>query len=63
MEKLRAELESRVKLPGLSNAWVMPIRTRIDMLATGIKTLDCCSSLMAVTTIHRIISAKLDVIV
>lgn len=38
MEKLRAELESRVKLPGLSNAWVMPIRTRIDMLATGIKT-------------------------
>lgn len=38
MTKLRAELESRVKLPGLSNAWVMPIRTRIDMLATGIKT-------------------------
>ncbi|OJW51141.1 MAG: cation transporter [Alphaproteobacteria bacterium 41-28] len=38
MKKLRAELESRVKLPGLSNAWVMPIRTRIDMLATGIKT-------------------------
>jgi Cu(I)/Ag(I) efflux system membrane protein CusA/SilA len=38
MAKLRAELESRVKLPGLSNAWVMPIRTRIDMLATGIKT-------------------------
>jgi Cu(I)/Ag(I) efflux system membrane protein CusA/SilA len=37
-EKIRAELESRVKLPGLSNAWVMPIRTRIDMLATGIKT-------------------------
>ncbi|HAU1161717.1 Cation efflux system protein cusA [Legionella sainthelensi] len=38
MENLRAELESRLKLPGLSNAWVMPIRTRIDMLATGIKT-------------------------
>lgn len=38
IRKLRAELESRVKLPGLSNAWVMPIRTRIDMLATGIKT-------------------------
>jgi Cu(I)/Ag(I) efflux system membrane protein CusA/SilA len=36
--KLRAELEARTKLPGLSNAWVMPIRTRIDMLATGIKT-------------------------
>jgi Cu(I)/Ag(I) efflux system membrane protein CusA/SilA len=38
MEKLRAELASQVTLPGLSNAWVMPIRTRIDMLATGIKT-------------------------
>ncbi len=38
INKLRAELEERVKLPGLSNAWVMPIRTRIDMLATGIKT-------------------------
>ncbi|HAT1844409.1 efflux RND transporter permease subunit [Legionella pneumophila] len=37
-EKLREALESAVKLPGLSNAWVMPIRTRIDMLATGIKT-------------------------
>jgi Cu(I)/Ag(I) efflux system membrane protein CusA/SilA len=38
MEKIRNELESRVKLPGLSSAWVMPIRTRLDMLATGIKT-------------------------
>lgn len=38
IEKLRSDLESRLKLPGLSNAWVMPIRTRIDMLATGIKT-------------------------
>jgi Cu(I)/Ag(I) efflux system membrane protein CusA/SilA len=38
IDKIRAELESRMKLPGLSNAWVMPIRTRIDMLATGIKT-------------------------
>ncbi len=38
LEALRLELEERVKLPGLSNAWVMPIRTRIDMLATGIKT-------------------------
>ncbi|MBY0292491.1 MAG: CusA/CzcA family heavy metal efflux RND transporter, partial [Alphaproteobacteria bacterium] len=36
--KLRAELASQLKLPGLSNAWVMPIRTRIDMLSTGIKT-------------------------
>ncbi|TAL91449.1 MAG: efflux RND transporter permease subunit [Rhodanobacter sp.] len=32
------ELEQRVKYPGLTNAWVMPIKTRIDMLSTGIKT-------------------------
>ncbi len=32
------ELDSLVKLPGITNAWVMPIKTRIDMLATGIKT-------------------------
>ena len=37
-DTLREELEQRVKLPGVSNAWVMPIRTRIDMLSTGIKT-------------------------
>ena len=37
-EQLKAEFEERVKLPGVSNAWVMPIRTRIDMLSTGIKT-------------------------
>jgi len=37
-EKLRAELDRAVKYTGLSNAWVMPIKTRIDMLATGIKT-------------------------
>jgi Cu(I)/Ag(I) efflux system membrane protein CusA/SilA len=32
------ELDSLVKLPGVTNAWVEPIKTRIDMLATGIKT-------------------------
>ena len=32
------ELNNLVKIPGLTNAWVMPIKTRIDMLATGIKT-------------------------
>jgi len=37
-EKLRAELDRVVQYPGLTNAWVMPIKTRIDMLATGIKT-------------------------
>ncbi len=35
---LREELDAIVSLPGLTNAWVMPIKTRIDMLATGIKT-------------------------
>tara|TARA_R110002073_G_scaffold303165_3_gene471390 strand:- start:487 stop:3609 length:3123 start_codon:yes stop_codon:yes gene_type:complete len=37
-ESLKKELDSLVKLPGVTNAWVMPIKTRIDMLATGIKT-------------------------
>jgi Cu(I)/Ag(I) efflux system membrane protein CusA/SilA len=37
-EGLRAELDRVVQYPGLTNAWVMPIKTRIDMLATGIKT-------------------------
>ncbi|MEA3244100.1 MAG: efflux RND transporter permease subunit, partial [Pseudomonadota bacterium] len=32
------ELDALVKIPGMSNAWVMPIKNRIDMLATGIKT-------------------------
>ena len=36
--KLRAELDKAVQYTGLTNAWVMPIKTRIDMLATGIKT-------------------------
>ena len=37
-EGLRAELDRAVTYTGLTNAWVMPIKTRIDMLATGIKT-------------------------
>jgi Cu(I)/Ag(I) efflux system membrane protein CusA/SilA len=37
-DKLVAELDSIVKVPGLSNIWVPPIRNRIDMLATGIKS-------------------------
>jgi Cu(I)/Ag(I) efflux system membrane protein CusA/SilA len=36
--KLKDELNALVQFPGLTNAWVMPIKTRIDMLATGIKT-------------------------
>lgn len=38
MEKLKTELNQLVQFPGLTNAWVMPIKNRIDMLATGIKT-------------------------
>jgi Cu(I)/Ag(I) efflux system membrane protein CusA/SilA len=38
IEKIKKELNQRVSLPGVTNAWVMPIKTRIDMLATGIKT-------------------------
>jgi len=37
-EKLKRELSELIQFPGLTNAWVMPIKTRIDMLATGIKT-------------------------
>lgn len=37
-DDLIAELDGLVQFPGLTNAWVMPIKTRIDMLATGIKT-------------------------
>jgi len=37
-DRLRDELDKAVRYTGLTNAWVMPIKTRIDMLATGIKT-------------------------
>jgi len=37
-DKLVAELDRIVKVPGLANIWVPPIRNRIDMLATGIKS-------------------------
>ena len=37
-QDLIKEFDAVVNLPGLTNAWVMPIKTRIDMLATGIKT-------------------------
>lgn len=38
MDKLVKELDQAVKFPGLANLWVPPIRNRIDMLATGIKS-------------------------
>jgi Cu(I)/Ag(I) efflux system membrane protein CusA/SilA len=37
-EQLVAELEQAMKFPGWTNAWTMPIKTRIDMLSTGIRT-------------------------
>jgi Cu(I)/Ag(I) efflux system membrane protein CusA/SilA len=37
-EKLISELNEAVDFPGLTNAWIPPIKTRIDMLSTGIKT-------------------------
>ena len=38
MERLIASMDSAVRLPGVTNAWTMPIKGRIDMLATGIRT-------------------------
>ncbi|XOV81208.1 MAG: efflux RND transporter permease subunit [Aestuariibacter sp.] len=38
LEGIIAELDATVRFPGLTNAWVQPIKTRIDMLSTGLKT-------------------------
>lgn len=38
IEQLIRELDDAINFPGLTNAWTMPIKTRIDMLSTGIKT-------------------------
>jgi len=38
VEELKTEMNEAIKFPGLTNAWTMPIKTRIDMLSTGIKT-------------------------
>ncbi|KAA0576131.1 efflux RND transporter permease subunit [Azospirillum sp. B21] len=37
-DKLVAEMDKAVQMPGISNAWTMPLRARIDMLSTGIRT-------------------------
>jgi Cu(I)/Ag(I) efflux system membrane protein CusA/SilA len=37
-EKLIEELDAKMKIPGVTNAWTMPIRARIDMLTTGVRT-------------------------
>ncbi len=38
VKELMDEMDAAIKFPGLANAWTMPIKTRIDMLSTGIKT-------------------------
>ncbi len=38
IEDLIAELDARLRIPGVTNAWVQPIRTRIDMQSTGLRT-------------------------
>ena len=38
IDSLKAEMDKALQFPGVSNAWTMPIRGRIDMLATGIRT-------------------------
>ncbi|RMH58753.1 MAG: efflux RND transporter permease subunit [Candidatus Hydrogenedentota bacterium] len=38
VQELTDELEKAIKFPGVTNAWTMPIKTRVDMLSTGIKT-------------------------
>jgi copper/silver efflux system protein len=38
IDKLTAEMDKALQFPGVSNAWTMPIKARIDMLATGIRT-------------------------
>ena len=37
-EKLTSELDTLLRLPGVANAWTMPIKARVDMLSTGIRT-------------------------
>ncbi len=37
-KELISEMDAAIKFPGVANAWTMPIKTRIDMLSTGIKT-------------------------
>ena len=37
-DKLIAEMDKALQIPGVSNAWTMPIKARIDMLSTGIRT-------------------------
>ncbi|PSJ17678.1 efflux RND transporter permease subunit [Nitrosomonas supralitoralis] len=38
IDQLIAELDQALQIPGVANAWTMPIKNRIDMLATGIRT-------------------------
>lgn len=66
LEDLIAELDAKVQFPGLTNAWVQPIKTRIDMLSTGVKTpvgikisADDMQSIEEATTLIESVVAKL----
>lgn len=37
-DSLKQEMDAALQFPGVSNAWTMPIRARVDMLSTGIRT-------------------------
>jgi len=50
--------ERRRAIPGLTNAWTMPIKTRIDMLATGIKTPVASRSLPSLAELERIAAVR-----
>lgn len=38
LDKLQADMDAALRMPGVTNAWTMPIKARIDMLSTGIRT-------------------------
>src|SRR5690606_13542259 len=55
VEKLVAEMDAALRLPGLTSAWTMPIKTRLDMLSTGVRTpVGIRVSGPGLDTLHRI---------
>ena len=66
IDSLRAEMDKALQFPGVSNAWTMPIRARIDMLSTGIRTPVCVkvfgTDLAKMETVARQIEAVLKAV-
>jgi Cu(I)/Ag(I) efflux system membrane protein CusA/SilA len=55
VKKLIAEMDAALRIPGLTNAWTMPIKTRLDMLSTGVRTpVGIRVSGPGLDTLHRI---------